>query len=47
MFQNMIKSWFSKYTPDYNDFIKALLQGNVKAMNIQNQNGFTMVLYLA
>ena len=33
MFRNMIKDWFSEYTPDYNEFIKALLQGNVKAMN--------------
>lgn len=34
MFQNMIKSWFSDYTEDYNEFIQALLQGNKKVMNI-------------
>lgn len=34
MFQSMIKGWFSKASKtSYNDFIKALLQGNVKAMN--------------
>lgn len=33
MFRNMIKDWFSQYTSAYNEFIKALLQGNVKAMN--------------
>ena len=34
MFRRMIKSWFSKAGKSaYNDFIKALLQGNVKAMN--------------
>ncbi|MCI8407775.1 MAG: AAA family ATPase [Lachnospiraceae bacterium] len=33
MFRNMIKDWFSQYTSDYNEFIKALLLGNVKAMN--------------
>ena len=34
MFQNMIDSWFLDYTEDYNEFIKALLQGNKKVMNI-------------
>ena len=34
MFHSMIKSWFSKASRTfYNDFIKALLQGNIKAMN--------------
>ena len=33
MFEQMIKEWFSEFTPDYNDFIKALLLNNVKAMN--------------
>ena len=34
MFQSMIKSWFSRAgKTSYNDFIKALLQDNVKAMN--------------
>ena len=33
MFRNMIKQWFGEVASDYNDFIKALLMGNVKAMN--------------
>lgn len=34
MFESMIHDWFSDYDSGYNDFIKALLQDNVKAMNI-------------
>ncbi|MEZ3488049.1 MAG: ATP-binding protein [Lachnospiraceae bacterium] len=33
MFERMIKGWFSRFTPAYNQFIKALLTGNKKAMN--------------
>ena len=33
MFRNMVKGWFGEVSSDYNDFIKALLMGNVKAMN--------------
>lgn len=33
MFQNMIRTWFFKTETDYNDFVKALLLGDVKAMN--------------
>lgn len=33
MFQNMIRLWLGEATADYNDFVKALLLGNVKAMN--------------
>ena len=33
MFRNMIEGWFKNYTPEYNDFIKALLAGDKKAMN--------------
>ena len=33
MFENMIKEWFSDFTPAYNNFIKALLLGDIKAMN--------------
>ncbi len=33
MFQNMIEGWFQNYTPEYGDFIKALLSDNIKAMN--------------
>lgn len=33
MFEDMIENWFAEYTPAYNDFIKALLLGDRKAMN--------------
>jgi len=33
MFRNMIEGWFKNYEPSYNDFIKALLQHDKKAMN--------------
>ena len=33
MFEQMIEDWFSEHTPHYNNFIKALLLGDVKAMN--------------
>ena len=33
MFQNMIQGWFSEAESDYNDFVKALLIGDKKAMN--------------
>ena len=33
MFQSMIESWFKSYIPAYNDFIKALLEDDVEAMN--------------
>ncbi len=33
MFEGMVRSWFSGSKADYNDFIKAMLCGNVKAMN--------------
>ncbi len=34
MFKKMIEGWFSRRTSDYNVFIRALLQGDVDAMNI-------------
>lgn len=34
MFQNMIRTWFADAETDYNDFVKALLLGDVKAMNV-------------
>ena len=34
MFQSMIRDWFSSTEADYNDFIKALLLGDRKAMNV-------------
>ncbi|MCI8292205.1 MAG: AAA family ATPase [Hespellia sp.] len=33
MFRNMIRSWFGEVISDYNDFVKALLLGDVDAMN--------------
>ncbi len=33
MFQSMISQWFGRAESDYNDFIKALLLGDVDAMN--------------
>ena len=33
MFQDMVHGWFGSVNSDYNDFIKALLDGDVKAMN--------------
>lgn len=33
MFRNMIQAWFKPAGGDYNDFIKALLIGDLKAMN--------------
>lgn len=33
MFQNMIRDWFRGAEPDYNDFIRALLQDDLDAMN--------------
>ena len=33
MFQNMISGWFARNLSDYNDFVKALLLGNLDAMN--------------
>ncbi len=33
MFQGMIEGWFKQYSPAYNDFMKALLLNDKKAMN--------------
>ena len=33
MFQNIIRDWFTEAETEYNDFIKALLIGDKKAMN--------------
>ena len=33
MFRNMILDWFTQAETEYNDFVKALLLGDVKAMN--------------
>lgn len=34
MFDSMIHDWFSDYDSGYNDFIKAMLEDDIKAMNI-------------
>lgn len=33
MFRNMVKKWFAGASSNYNDFVKALLLGDIKAMN--------------
>ena len=33
MFQDMVRGWFRKYSPAYNDFVRALLSGDIDAMN--------------
>ncbi len=33
MFERMIEGWFREYTPHYNTFIKALMLGDIDAMN--------------
>ena len=33
MFEQMIEGWFKDYTRDYNIFVKALLLGDIEAMN--------------
>lgn len=33
MFRNMIREWFKRCSSAYNDFIRALLEGNTEAMN--------------
>ena len=34
MFSGMIRGWFMEAEADYNDFLKALLQGDLEAMNV-------------
>lgn len=34
MFSSMFKGWFATASANYNEFIEAMLQGNVKAMNL-------------
>ena len=33
MFQTLVSGWFGSQSSNYNDFIKSMLQGNVKEMN--------------
>lgn len=44
MFESIIQDWFTDVTEDYNDFITALLQGNVSAMN-QYMNQVTKAMF--
>jgi len=47
MFIGMVQSWFSGASSDYNDFIRALLQGDVKAMNAyMNSVALSTISYL-
>mgnify|MGYP000862954424 CR=1 FL=1 len=34
MFRDLVRTWFSESASSYNDFIKALLQDDIKAMNV-------------
>lgn len=46
MFRNMVSDWFVEAEDDYNDFIKALLLGDVKAMNVyMNRVAFSTFSY--
>lgn len=46
MFKKLITGWFSTFTPAYNDFIKALLADDKKAMNTyMNRVAFTTFSY--
>ena len=38
MFYGMVRGWFSGAKGDYNDFIQAMLSGNVKEMNVYMNN---------
>ena len=44
MFSGLIRGWFGKVSYDYNDFVKALLTGDIKAMNAY-MNRITMTMF--
>lgn len=44
MFQNMIRDWFKGAVADYNDFIKALLEDDLDAMN-EYMNGVALRIF--
>lgn len=44
MFQNMVSQWFGRTESDYGDFIKALLLGDVDAMN-EYMNRVALVIF--
>ena len=46
MFESMIQDWFVQSDGSYNDFVKALLLGDVKAMNVyMNEVALTVFSY--
>lgn len=46
MFQNMVQDWFAVSLSSYNDFIKALLCGDIEAMNVyMNRVAFNTFSY--
>ena len=46
MFQSMVRDWFKEAETDYSDFIKALLLGDKKAMNVyMNRMALNMFSY--
>ncbi len=44
MFENLVEDWFEEGNSDYNDFIKALLNGNVSEMN-KSMNKLTLSMF--
>ncbi|MCD7735525.1 MAG: ATP-binding protein, partial [Lachnospiraceae bacterium] len=34
LFESMIHGWFADYTPAYNEFVRAMLNGDIQAMNV-------------
>ena len=44
LFTEMVRGWFAKSAPDYNDFIKALVSGDTDAMN-DYMNEVTQVMF--
>lgn len=46
MFEHMIRGWFGSYEDEYNDFIKALLKNDLRAMNYyMNEVAFATFSY--
>ena len=40
MFSNLFKGWFHQSRSNYNQFMKALLAGDLDAMNLLYESGF-------
>lgn len=43
MFYGMVRGWFARVGGDYNDFLKALLRGNLKEMNAYMRRVVTQI----